>query len=129
MLNLVARKSSSEGTFSTKQLIATIVACGVLRVKYEKNSANFDTDTKPDQNAKSVKDETSIKNTNSARSANSIKHVNTDKNAKLVKDPYRIQDTQAYCLSDRHSSWPSCSQCDRKIPDHIRYWMGRGRGR
>ena len=33
MLNLVARKSSSEGTFLTKRLIATIVACGVLKVK------------------------------------------------------------------------------------------------
>ena len=33
MLNSVACKSSSEGTFSTKRLIATIVACGVLRVK------------------------------------------------------------------------------------------------
>ena len=27
----MARKSSSEGTFSTKQLLATIVACGMLR--------------------------------------------------------------------------------------------------
>ena len=32
MLNSVACKSSSEGTFWTKQLIATIVACGMLRV-------------------------------------------------------------------------------------------------
>ena len=32
MLNSVACKSSGEGTFSTKRLIATIVACGVLRV-------------------------------------------------------------------------------------------------
>ena len=32
MLNLVACKSSSKGTFSTKQLIMTIVTCGMLRV-------------------------------------------------------------------------------------------------
>ena len=32
MLNSVACKSSSEGTFWTKRLSATIVACGVLRV-------------------------------------------------------------------------------------------------
>ena len=32
MLNLVACKSSSEGTFLTKQLIVTIVMCGMLRV-------------------------------------------------------------------------------------------------
>ena len=33
MLNLVACKSSCKGTFSTKQLIMTIVTCGMLRVK------------------------------------------------------------------------------------------------
>ena len=32
MLYLVARKSSSEGTFLTKRLIMTIVTCGMLRV-------------------------------------------------------------------------------------------------
>ena len=36
MLNLVACKSSSKGTFSTKWLISTIVACGMLRVKLPK---------------------------------------------------------------------------------------------
>ena len=35
MLNSVALKSSCEGTFSTKQLITTIVTCGTLRVKPE----------------------------------------------------------------------------------------------
>ena len=33
MLNSVACKSSSQGTFWTKRLIATIVACSMLRVK------------------------------------------------------------------------------------------------
>ena len=32
MLNSVACKSSSEGTFSTKQLITTLVMCSMLRV-------------------------------------------------------------------------------------------------
>ena len=42
MLNLLACKSSSEGTFSTKRLIATIVACGVLRVKLQTHNFMLD---------------------------------------------------------------------------------------
>ena len=46
MLNSVAHKSSSKGTFLTKRLIATIVVCSVLRVntlrlKYNKLKAVF----------------------------------------------------------------------------------------
>ena len=43
MLNSVAHKSSSKGTFLTKQLIATIVTYGMLRVKYVKHDDGLET--------------------------------------------------------------------------------------
>ena len=51
MLNSVACKSSSEGTFWTRQLSMTIVACGMLRVKSLVGFAQFMAD-QPDQEVK-----------------------------------------------------------------------------